>query len=33
MKKPLIQLWLKINGAGTFQMKDPNKRTRKWERV
>ena len=28
-----IQVWLKINGAGQFQMENPNSRTRKWVKL
>ena len=30
--KMYIQLWLKSNGEGSWQMMDPNKRIRKWEK-
>lgn len=28
-----ITMWFKVNGAGSFQMQNPNLRTRKWIKI
>ncbi len=30
--KLYVQLWLKTNGSGSYQMLNPNSRDRKWEK-